>query len=84
MAMARREFAAVLRSIKKWLELVVAALLIVMDSFDEASRTLEEQPQRRSLFKNSAAVPDGSKFLAMNVTERGHKEMERRCHSNAI
>jgi hypothetical protein len=53
MAMARREFAAILRSIKRWLQLIVAALLIVMDSFDEASRALEQDPHRRPFTKKA-------------------------------
>jgi hypothetical protein len=84
MAMARREFAAILRSIKRWLQLIVAALLIVMDSFDEASRALEQDPHRRSLYQKKRRRAGRFEVLAMNVTKRAHKEMERRCPSNMI
>ena len=84
MAMARREFAAVLRSIKRWLQLIVAVLLIVMDSFDEASRALEQQPLRYSIFNKKRRRTGWLEVFAINVTKGAHKEMERRCHSNAI
>ncbi|HEY2106978.1 MAG TPA: hypothetical protein VGH29_14370 [Candidatus Binataceae bacterium] len=84
MAMARREFAAVLRSIKRCLQLIVAALLILMDSFDEASRALEERPPRRSIVQKKRRDAGRFEVLAMKVTKRAHKEMEQRCHSNMI
>jgi len=84
MAMARREFAAVLRSIKRCLQLIVAALLILMDSFDEASRALEEQRPGRSIVQKKRRDAGGFEVWAMNVTRRAHKEMEQRCHSNMI
>jgi hypothetical protein len=62
MAAAQREFAALLRSVAKWLLLIVAALLIVTASCDEASRALERRPLRRSIFQKSAAASDGSKL----------------------
>ena len=84
MTMARREFAALLRSIKSWLQLIVAALLIVMDSFDEASRALEQQPPRRSIFTKKRRRAGRFEVFAINVTKRAHKEVERQCHSNTI
>jgi hypothetical protein len=84
MAAGRREFAALLRSIKMWLQLIVAALLIVMDSFDEASRALEQQPLRRSIFQKKRRGAGRFEVFAINATKRAHKELERRCHSKAI
>ncbi len=75
--MAGREFAAVLRSIKSWLQLIVAALLIVMDSFDEVSRVLDQQPLKRSIFKKAGAPSGRFEVFAIDVTKRAHKEMER-------
>jgi hypothetical protein len=83
-AMARREFAALLRATKSWLQLIVAALLIVMDSFDEASRALEQQPLKRSIFQKKRRRAGQFEVFAINVTTRAHKEIERRCHSNTI
>jgi hypothetical protein len=37
-----------------------AVLLIVMDSFDEASRALERQPRRRSIFQKEFRRIGGS------------------------
>jgi hypothetical protein len=84
MAMARREFAAVLRSIKRWLELTVAALLIVMDSFDQASRALEQKSLRRSIVQKKGRRADRFEVFAIDASRHAHKEMERRCHSKAI
>lgn len=84
MVMARREFAAVLRSIKRCLQLIVAALLILMDSFDEASRALEQQRPDSSAFQKKRRDAGRFEVLAMNVTKRAHKEMGQRCHSNMI
>jgi hypothetical protein len=77
MSAARREFVALLRSIKQWLELIVAALLIVMDSFDETSRALEQQPIRRSVFQKKRRRVGQFEVVPINVMKRPHKEMER-------
>jgi hypothetical protein len=84
MAMARREFAAVLRSIKRWLQLIVAALLIEMDSFDEASRALEQQPPTGAHRPKKGRRAERFEVFAIDASRHAHKEMERRCHSKAI
>jgi hypothetical protein len=81
MSAARREFVALLRSIKQLLELIVAALLIVMDSFDETSRALEQQPIRRSVFQKKRRRVGQFEVVSINVMRRAHKEMERRCNA---
>ena len=57
-AAARMKFAALLRTIGTWLLLIVAALLIVTDSFDEASRALERQTRSRSISQKSSAASE--------------------------
>jgi hypothetical protein len=56
-----------------WLQLIVAALLIVMDSFDEASRALEQQPLRRSIFQKKRRRAGGFGVVAINMTKRALK-----------
>ena len=68
----------------QWLELIVVALPIVMDSFDEVSRVLDQQPLKRSIFKKTGAPSGRFEVFTIDVTKRAHKEMERRCHSNTI
>ncbi len=61
---ARREFAVLLRSIVKWLLLIVAALLTVMDSFDEVSRALESEKSANSRISRSISpfASEGTSF----------------------
>jgi hypothetical protein len=65
----------------QWLELIVVALPIVMDSFDQTSRALEQQPLRRSVFQKKRRRVGQFEVVSINVMRRAHKEMERRCNA---
>jgi len=59
----------------------VVALPIVMDSFDQTSRALEQQPLRRSVFQKKRRRVGQFEVVSINVMRRAHKEMERRCNA---
>jgi hypothetical protein len=75
-AAARREFAVLLRSIVKWLLLIVAALLIVMDSCDEVSRVLESEKSVNSRISRSISpfASEGTPFR-QNFLSIGHERV---------